>query len=192
MDFKKFSFASLQRYTSPQAIKDFDSFLDHLPVNAGYNALIAAGITCLLAAASVWFAAQQTEKVSKLHADLITVQALQPPVPVLKYVPVDKNVLKALTDKISGTFKGITVTGSGNGDVTLSAQDTDYFPQFLAAISYLQRGGKNWKVRVNTLCVGRDCKAAKLTANLKVESVLFGEPETKMPDTDKHKTGGKK
>jgi hypothetical protein len=168
----------IKKATSPQGVKDFDAFLDDLPVNVGYNALIAAGITCLMAAAAVWFTAGETEKVSKLHSDLMNVQALQPPVPVLKYMPVPRDVLKAQTDKIVSNFKGITVNIS-DGSIVLNAQDTDYFPQFLAAISYLQRGGKDWKVKINTLCVGRDCQGSKVSANLKIEMVRFGEPEKK-------------
>lgn len=183
MDLKQLNMATLQRYTSPQAIKDFDSFLDNLPTNVGLNALMAAGFVCLLGGGSVWFAAQQTEKVSKLHTELMTIQALKPPVPTLKYVAVPQKTLKPLVDKITGTFKGVTITGNADGDLTFVSQDTDYFPQFLAAVSYLQRGGKNWKVRINTLCVGRDCKAGtKLSANFKIESVLIGEPEKKEPE----------
>lgn len=184
MDLKQFNLANLQKYTSPQAIKDFDSFLDALPLNVGYNALVAAGLACLLGGASVWFAAQETQKVSQLHSELMSVQALQPPVPVLKYAPVKQAQLKPLTDKIVSTFKGVVITGSADGEVNITAPDTDYFPQFLAAISYLQRGGKNWKVKINTLCVGRDCKSAKLGANMKVEEVSFGGPVDKSAPKD--------
>jgi hypothetical protein len=187
MDLKDFNMGTIQKYTSPQAMKDFDAFLDKLPLNVGYNALIAAGVVCLMGAASVWFSAQQLQEVSKLHADLTNVQALQPPVPVLKYTPVSEDVLKPLAKKIEATFKGVKIQTSAGG-MKLSALDTDYFPQFLAAISYLQRGGRNWKVKTETLCVGRDCKADKLSADLKVDMVSFGAPETKAADdkgTDK-------
>ena len=59
-----------------------------------------------------------------------------------------------------------------------SAQDTDFFPQFLAAVGYFQRGAKNWKVNISEMCVGRDCKSAKLTAKLKIETVKIKEPQT--------------
>lgn len=168
-------------------MKDLDAFLDLLPVNVGYNALIAAGLACLMGGAAVWFTALETEKVSKLHSDLINVEALQPPVPVLKYVTVDSTALQPLLKKISETYKGISMSGGGEAGVTITAQDTDYFPQFLAAISYLQRGGKNWKVKINTLCVGRECTSSKLSATLKIELVRFGEPEIKKADEEEKK-----
>jgi hypothetical protein len=181
MDFAKINWGTIQRYTSSQSVKDFDEFLDDLPLNVGNNALIAAGLVCVMAGASVWFASMETEKVSKLHSELMNVQALQPPVPVLKYTPVSQVTLKKLSDKVAATYKGITLTSGSDGVIGISAGDTDYFPQFLAAISYLQRGGRNWKVRIESLCAGRECPSSKLTATLKVEAVRFGEPEAVDP-----------
>lgn len=177
MDLKKLE-SNFKKYTSPQAVKDFDAFLDAMPLNVGYNALIAAGLAWMLAGTAVWFASMETEKVSKLHTDLMEVEALRPPVPILIYSPVSTEVLLPLTKKIMDTYKGINIAVTG-GDVNITATDTDYFPQFLAAISYLQRGGKNWKVRINTLCAGRECQGNRLQASLKVEMVRFGDPEVK-------------
>lgn len=208
MDFKEFN-ANLQRYANAQAVKDFDKFLDALPVNVGYNALLAAGACCLMGILAVWFTSQELEKVSRLHAELMNVQALHPPVPDLKYTAVSPKALEPLTKNIANTFKGVAVgVGRGEGEVTISAQDADYFPQFLAGISFLQRGGRNWKVRINALCVGRDCKGPPLSATMKVEAVTLGEPvksstpkdktvlgKGKTKDSDKAKaddSGGKK
>ena len=179
MKWGKINRGIFRKYINPQAVKDLDSFLDAMPLNVGYNALIAAGLAWVLGGGAVLFASMETEQVSKLHSNLMEVQALRPPVPVLKYTPVSQQILRDLTKKITETYKGIRITVNSNGIVTLNAQDTDYFPQFLAAISYFQRGGKNWKVKINTLCVGRDCTGSKLSANLKIETVRFGEPEEK-------------
>jgi hypothetical protein len=182
VDLRKLDMATLKRYTSPQAVKDFDRFLDALPLNVGYNALIAAGLTCVMGGAAVWFAAGETEKVSKLHSDLMNVQALQPPVPVLKYTAISHEALEPLLKEITQVYKGVAVTQSGNGGVTVTAQDTDYFPQFLAAIGYIQRGGENWKVKIDALCVGRECSGPQLSAKLKIEMVGFANPEIKSED----------
>ncbi len=45
----------VKRLTSPQGAKDFDKFLDAMPVNVGYNALIAAGIAWVMAGCAVFF-----------------------------------------------------------------------------------------------------------------------------------------
>lgn len=174
---KKLNWKSWKHYASPQGIKDFDKFLDSVPSNVGYNALIAVGLAWLIAGASALFTTMELEKVTKMHAELMQVQALQPPIPELNYIPVSANVLKPFAKKIEDTYKGVGVSISGDGAATVSAPDTDYFPQFLAAISYLQRGGKNWKVKISTLCVGRGCQTQKLTATLAIETLRIGEPK---------------
>lgn len=176
MDFKKIDWVALKRYTSPQAVKDLDRFLDAIPMTVGYNALAAASLAWVLAGAAVLFASGETSKVSKMHADLMQVQALRPPIPTIQYVPVGDSALKPLAEKISGTYKGITITTS-EGMAIVSGQDTDFFPQFLAVISSLQRGGRNWKVQIDKMCVGTGCIGAKLTASLKIDAVRIGEPE---------------
>ena len=186
---------AFKKYTGPQAIKDFDDFLDMLPINAGYNALVAAGISLLVGVAAVWFASSETEKVSKLHASLMEVQALQPPIPILNYTPVNATALKALADKVAATYKGVTINTGTGGDATVSAQDTDFFPQFLAAVSYLRQGGKNWKAEIDTMCVGRDCTGAKLSVKLKLTVASVGAPEEKKDEetkTDSKKEDTKK
>ncbi len=187
MNFSKIDWSVFKKYTSAQAVKDLDSFLDALPINVGYNALAAAGIAWIVGGAAVVFAAMETEKVTKLHASLMEVQALQPPVPVLKYVPVSQASLKSVTKKITDTYKGVALLVNRDGEVTISAQDVDYFPQFLASISYLQRGGKNWKVKINTFCAGRACTGSSLSTNLKVDMVRMGEPEIKKEEDKKEK-----
>jgi len=188
----KVDWGSIKRHTSSLNIKDIDSFLDALPINVGYNALMAAGIAWVIAAGAIFFASMETEKVSKLHASLMEVQALQPPIPQLKFTPVNTTVLKALSDKITGTYKGVSLVPSSDGTVTVTGQDTDYFPQFLASISYLQRGGKNWKTSLSKMCVGRDCGGSKLSATLKIEAVSIAEPEEKRPaEKDKDDSGSK-
>ena len=178
MDLKKIDWRSLQKYTNANAIKDLDSFLDNLPLNVGYNALIAAGIMLLLAGASVWFVSGEAAKVRAIHAELMQVEALKPPIPVIKYIPVDRAVLKDIGEKLAETYVGIAIAAGNNGEVVISSQETDYFPQFLATISYFQKFGKSWRVETKNLCVGRDCKRGKLSIKLKVDVVRVGEPES--------------
>ena len=66
---------------------------------------------------AVFFASDEMARATKMHADLMQVQALQPPIPVLKYVPVNQGVLKTLCDKVAKTYKGITLTSNADGDI---------------------------------------------------------------------------
>lgn len=178
MDMKNIDWNGVfKKYSDPQAVKDFDKFLDDLPMNVGYNALIAAGIAWILAGGTVLFASQEMDKVSKTRAELMKVQALQPPIPVLKEIPVPQATLKEVTKNLTEIFKGISIVQSGDGKLTVSAQDTDFFPQFLAALSYIQRGGASWKVNIETFCAGRECQGSKLSATLKIDLIKVGDPE---------------
>lgn len=171
MDFKnlgKIDWSMVKRLTSPQGVKDFDAFLDALPLNVGYNALIAAGITWILAGSAVFFTALEVEKVSGLRAELAKIGALKPPIPIIKYDPVPEASIKTVQNKILETYKGVSFAGS-SGSLTVSASDTDYFPQFLAALNTLQNGGRNWRVNLTSMCVGSECSSSKLSAVVKVE-----------------------
>jgi hypothetical protein len=175
---------ALKRYTSPQAIKDFNVFLDALPLNVGYNALIAAGMAWIIAGVAVLFTSMEVEKVSKLRTELAKVVALKPPIPIIQYIPVPEASLKDIEKKISDTYKGISFAG-GASSLTVSAADTDYFPQFLAAVNTLQNGGRNWRMGVTSLCVGRDCTGSKLSAAFKLEIAKVGEaPKEPEPGSD--------
>lgn len=173
----KIDVRALQRYTSAQAVKDFDRFLDALPVTVGYHALIAAGMAWAIASAAVLFAFTEVGKVSKFRADLMEVSALKPPIPVLKYDPVSKAELDKVGRRIKKVFGDIDSVPA-DGRVSMRGTDTDYFPQFLGAINFLQNAQKNWRVTTESMCVGRDCKGSPVSASFKVEYVRIGDPET--------------
>jgi hypothetical protein len=166
---------ALKRLTSPQGVKDFDAFLDGLPLKAGTNALIAAGIAWIVAGTAVFFTTMEIEKVGNLRAELAKVGALKPTVPVITYDPVPETQLVPLEKRTVETYKGIAFAGTASA-LTLTAGDTDYFPQFLAAINTLQNGGRNWRVSLTSLCAGADCTSSRLSAVLKVEMARVDDP----------------
>ena len=188
----KFDFKALQKYTNPQAVKDFDAFLDAMPVNVGYNALIAAGIAWVIAGAAVTFTSLEVQKVSELRAELMQIEALTPPIPELKYIPVPKTVLEDLAKKTGQIYSGITILANTDGKVAITAADTDYFPQFMAVINTFQNGGANWKVAIDTFCVGRDCPTQKLSAELKIDTVRVNEPAPPVDPSMEGKMEGEK
>lgn len=173
----------MQRYTSPQAVKDFDSFLDSLPINVGYNALIAAGVAWAIAGMSVLFTSIEVGKMSTIRAEMMKVEALQPPIPQLQYFPINKGALDDLAKNIESTYDGVSVTSPGDGKLTVSANDTDYFSRFMAAITTVQNSGRAWRVTVDTLCTGMDCKGSKLNATLNVENATIGAPAPEAAET---------
>jgi len=171
IDLKNINLETLKRYTSSQAVNDFDKFLDDLPSNVGGNNLMAVFVMWVIAGFALFFAMGQSDKLLTLQKELNEVNALKPPVPVLEYKPVDKDVLDKLSEVVSDTYKGIKITVRQGGSVLITAQDIDFSPQFIASISSFQRGARNWKVSIVDMCVGRDCIGAKLKATLSIEKV---------------------
>lgn len=174
--FDNINMRTLQRYTNAHAIKDLDKFMDDMPTNVGYNALIAAGLAWLIAGASVVFTTIEIGKVTSLRTEMMKIETLQPSIPVLKYTPVAKTEIDNIGKKIEETYYGVKVISSGEGEATVSASDTDNWPQFMAAINTLQNGAKNWKIKFSTLCVGRDCTGSKLSAVVKIDYVRIDQP----------------
>lgn len=170
-----FDLKAIQRYANPQAMKDFDRFLDALPLNVGYNALIAAGIAWVLAGAAVLFASMEASKVTALRADLMEIESLRPPIPELEYIPISSAALTGLAKKMEKLYPGITILVGGEGKVTVSGSAVSYYPQFRAAIGHFQSGGKSWHVNVKTMCVGRECKGPSLQADIDVEAAHIAE-----------------
>ena len=174
--FDNINMRTFQRYTSPQAIKDFDKFMDDMPTNVGYNALIAAGMAWLIAGAAVVFTSIEIGKVTSLRTEMMKIETLQPSIPVLKYTPVGKTEIDNLGKKIEETYVGIKIISTSEGEATISASDTDNWPQFIGAVNTMGNGAKNWKTKFTSLCVGRDCTGSKLSAVVKIDYVRIDQP----------------
>lgn len=172
-----FNIATLKRLINSRSIRDLDDFLDEIPLNVGYNALLFVGIMWAIAAGTLFFTINQADKAAALRAEIMGVKALKPPVPSLEYTAVDRKKIEEFAEFVRKTYQGINVVTRNGGQVILTAQDTDFFPQFISAIGYFQRGSRNWKVNVKEMCVGRDCKTTKLMAALVIESVKISEAE---------------
>lgn len=168
-DIKKIDMTLVKRYTSPQAVKDFDRFLDAMPMNVGYTALIIAGLIWMMAGGAVFFASSEMKGVTKLRAELLEVESLQPPVPQIEYIAVPKAQLEESTKKIAGLYPGVTIIVQGEGKATVSGTAVNAYPQFRAAINHLQNSGINWRTQFETLCLGRECSGSSLSAAIKIE-----------------------
>lgn len=166
----------MQKYMNGESVKDLDRFLDNLPMAVGYPALAAAGVAWVLAGMSALFAAGEIEKATQLRAELMKVEALQPPVPRVVYSSVSKTQLEQVLKNVNGLYPGITVTASGEGQVTLSGGQVGYYPQFRAAISHIQSVERNWRVSIQDMCMGRECNGGGLSATLKVDLARIDTP----------------
>lgn len=171
MDLKSFDSTFLKKLMDPKSTGDLNVFLENLPHHAGQTVLIAGGIAWAMAAALGLYTSVQTKALTELRAQLKETQALQPKVPVIQDVPIDKKEVEAFATKLKGIYRGLDIKANGS-TVLITANNTARFTEFREAVGHVQNGGSGWRVSVEKLCVGRECeKQQKLAAALKINKV---------------------
>lgn len=173
--FKKFDWKSLQHYLSPQAMDDLNIFLEKMPQTAGHGVLVAAGIIWGMAAAAGLFAVVQMQTLTELRAQLAETSALQPSVPQIHDIPVSQNEVKQFADDLAEIYPNLTVKQQGAA-IFITAPTTAYFGQFREAIGHVRNGGTGWRISMEKMCVGRECKQNQLAALLKINKVSVEKP----------------
>ncbi len=183
MDFnlKGFDASSLKRLMDPKSSGDLNAFLEKLPQNAGQTVLIAAGIAWAMAGALGLYTSIQTRQLTELRSELKKAEALTPIVPKISDVPIPTAELDAFVKKATQTYDGLNLSVSGS-NIIITAGQTSYFARFREAIGHVQNGGAQWRVKLEKLCVGRECgDQHKLGISLKVNKVSVENPTPAPP-----------
>ena len=176
MDYKKIlSSSTLKKLMSPQASSDLNRFLEALPQNAGQNVLIAAGIAWGVAAALGLITMVKVQELTALRAEYREAEALTPEVPSIAESAVPAADVEKFAKQFEKIYSGLSVRQSGS-KITVSAASTSRFGQFREAIGHVYNGGRDWRVSLESLCVGRECTSEKnsrlvVSLNLKKVSV---------------------
>lgn len=167
---KDFDWRSLKKYTSPQAAEDLNVFLEKLPQNAGKTMLIIAGVAWAVAGGAGLYTTVQLKQLAELKGELATAQAVQPKVPAIVDVPVEPAEVTAFVERSVETYTGLSIKGNG-ASIEVVGKTTGLFGQFREAIGHVQSGGSGWRVSIESLCIGRECKPSPLRAVLKINKV---------------------
>jgi hypothetical protein len=160
---------------NPQAADDLGRFLDVVPQHAGKGALIAGGIAWGFAAAIGLFTIMQVKDLTELRAKLQESEALKPIVPTMTMAPAPADDLKRLTDDLKKVYPELTINVNGS-KVSIQSKKTSDYGMFREAIGHIVNGGVGWKVSVENLCVGRECKQNALDSSIKVEKIQIDTP----------------
>ncbi len=168
----------IKRMLSPQSVKDLDDFLDNLPKKAGYIGLIVAGVIWFIAGLAILFAYTKSVELQEIQNQLSQAEALKPTVPRLTYIDVDKGALEQYVAKIKKSYKEVGIELQKNGIVKIRAPSTQQYPQWRAVIDSFSYGGRNWKVKFEKMCVGRECGSIPLYAELKIETIDITVPKS--------------
>lgn len=173
---KSYDWRKLQRLASPHAADDLNEFLERMPQRVGNNALIAAGISWMMAASLGLYATVQAQQLTTLRAELADMQALKPIVPTIRDVPVGGEQIKDFAAQMQQIYPAISVKQQGSA-IYITAASTDMFGVFREAVGHVQNGGSGWRVNLERLCVGRECKKEKLGALLRINKVSVDKPQ---------------
>ncbi len=177
----KFDFRSLSKYVSAQAADDLNRFLEKMPQNAGKTALTAAGIAWFGVAALGLVAMLQTQKVTELRGQLEASETLKPIVPVITMTAVPGDDVKNFAEKAKALYPGLIINSNGN-IITIQSKDTSSFAQFREIMGHVVSGGANWKVSVNSMCIGRECPQNAMDASLRIEKISIDKPAAATDD----------
>ncbi len=167
---KEFDWRSLKKYTSPKAADDLNLFLEKLPQNTGQTMLIIAGVAWAMAGAVGLFTTVQLQALTEVRAEFQDAQALQPTIPEIKDVPVNRAQVDNFAKRLKEIYTGLEISVSGS-NITITGNSTRDFGQFREAIGHVQNGGSGWRVNVDRFCVGRECERYELYAMLKINKV---------------------
>lgn len=175
---KGFDIAKLAKYANPQSIKDLDSFLDMLPVRAGMNGIIVAGVIWAIAGAALLMAYTKSVNLRELYKEMTATEGSLPTVPELSYIPISDTLIKPQIERMKKVYPNLVIEAAGGG-VKITAASTREFGAWRAAIGDLAYGGSTWRVQVKELCAGRDCVGTPLQAVLSVQQLDIKIPEAK-------------
>lgn len=175
MSSKSFDWKSLQKFLDPEAANDFSRFMDKMPGHAGKGALIAAGIAWATVAAFGLFTVMQAKEMTELKASLETTEAIKPLVPTITLQSVATPELTKVATAFKTLYPSLSVTAN-DGIISIKSKETADFAQFREAIGQVVNSGQNWKVTVDSLCVGRECKDSGLSTTLKIQKLKIDKP----------------
>ena len=168
-DLKKIN-ATINKYLSPQGMNDMNSFLEQMPMRAGYGVLIAGGIVWFVAGLAVVYATTIAKDVAEIRAELIKSEALKPVVPKIIKTPVPGNAVQRFVTNTDPLYKDVAISGGG-GNIKITSSSGRYFGAFREAINHAYNGGQRWRLSLESLCVGRECEGGFLQGNFSVNTL---------------------
>ncbi|MFP4097981.1 MAG: hypothetical protein ACLFP8_02515 [Alphaproteobacteria bacterium] len=167
---KKLNYKTLVKYANIRSFDNLEVFLEKIPQNTSNTTLIMAACVWAFAGVLGLYTTVKMQEVAQLSVELKEASALLPAVPRIQDKPVRATEVRAFVDELQKTYKGLEIKVNSS-NINVSAKSTSMFGQFREAIGHVQNGGLGWRVNVEKLCVGKECKPNPLTASLKINTV---------------------
>jgi hypothetical protein len=163
--------AAINKYLSPQGMSDLNKFIEQMPMRAGYGVLVAGGVVWLIAGLAVVYATTVAKDVSAIRAELVKSEALKPVVAQLVRTPVPDSEISAFVDKVDPLYNDVSIKNNGSGTIQVTSGSGRFFGAFREAINHAYNGGQRWRLSLQSLCVGRECKGGFLNGTFNVDTL---------------------
>lgn len=167
---QKVDFRSFKKYLAPHAAEDFNAFLEKMPQNVGKSALILAGMIWFMVACLGMFCVVQMKSLTDFRMEMSKTEAIKPMIPTIKTEAIDQKVLKAIIDDFKTVYPDLNFS-LGNGNLLIQSKSTSNYAEFREVMGHIVNMGAGWKITVESLCVGRECKQNALDAKLKIQKL---------------------
>ncbi len=167
---KAFKWGTLRKFTTPQAADELNNFLENLPRNTSKSILVITALIWSSAAILGLYTTVKMQEFAEISVQREEAEALLPVVPQVRDNPVSAKEVKTFVDELQKTYKGLEIKGNSS-NIIINAKSTAQFGEFREAIGHIQNGGFGWRVNVEKLCVGKECKQFPLSATLKINKV---------------------
>jgi hypothetical protein len=86
---------------------------------------------------------------------------------------------EAVNEFVNGfkqTYEGLKISQNSN-KIKVEADTTNQFPAFREALGHVHNGNERWRVSLQKLCVGRECKGNALMAQVQLRKVTITNPD---------------
>lgn len=168
-DFKAMN-AAINKYLSPQGMNDMNKFVEQMPMRAGYGVLIAGGVAWLVGGLAVVYATTVAKDVSDIRTELIKSEALKPVVASLVKTPVPAKDIDKFVERVNPLYRDVDIKSNAS-KIVMSASNGRYFGAFREAVNHAYNGGQRWRLSLESLCVGRECKGGFLSGTFNVNTL---------------------
>ena len=167
---KSFKWSSLGNLTSQKSMNDVNDFIEGLPQKTNNTLLIITAVIWGVAATMGLYTTIKMQELAEISVDHEEATVLLPVVPKIQDKAVPSKDVKSFVDKLQGIYKGLEINVNSSS-IVIRAKSTAQFGQFREAIGHVQNGGSGWRVDVDRLCIGKECKQYPLSATLKINKV---------------------
>jgi len=167
----KLDLNSLNKYLSPQGLADLNQFIEDMPLRAGYAACIVAGVVWFIAGLSIVYAVTVAQNVAEIRTQLAQAEAQKPVVPSVQQTAINATEIEEFVKRINPLYRDVQISSSNNV-ITFRSSQGRYFGAWREAINHAYNGGQGWRLSLQSLCVGRECKAGFLSGEFAVNRLV--------------------